>query len=521
MGKSTRRSFLFTGLTTGATVSALRVRRGGRGEADRGRQTDRTQLSAETSREMDSQEGERVTQATVDELLVGAHYYPWYGPGGHTDGLVRTPEMGVYDSQSRDVVERHRDWADSAGIDWLSASWWGPETRTDEIIRSTLAPALDGTNVGFAILYETVGRLSGEGGVDIEDERVRETLVSDFKSLERLFDRPSYQRIDGRPVVFVYGAREFRGDVPAAIDALRDRIDHDVYLLADMTGTAAPTPADRQRMRAFDGVNTYTIAGLAEQSQSGGASFDERLADLYLQWHAAADATQTDFFPTTIPGFETPDAEEFTWPATQDRFERVTEIASQHVDSSVGGLLVTSFNEWHESTAVEPDETSGMDYLRVLDSSLESTNSVLERTYEPVQFTFERTRVPAREDDRDLAYRCERIELHDSTGETVEQYDIGGEGEPLYGRGVYLSESNARRTWRWFGGPTASTVLYIPVNVLRQTTTLSVYGHAMGDTVSTRVDTPNRDGTVTLTTGWSWDRCCLAESSDQCETGQD
>ena len=64
--------------------------------------------------------------------LVGAHYYPWYGPERHWDaGYVGTPQLGEYDSGSEAVVREHMRMAARAGIDWLNVAWWGQADEED------------------------------------------------------------------------------------------------------------------------------------------------------------------------------------------------------------------------------------------------------------------------------------------------------------------------------------------------------------------------------------------------------
>lgn len=132
-------------------------------------------------------EDDPVTLDTV--RTVGAHYYVWYGPpmGDYRDGewglkSPSTPVIGKYDSTDPDVIAQHIDWCHRAGIDWLNASWWGPNEPShrrlvDDVLAHPRADELD-----WLILYETTGRL-GSGIVDMDDPIHRNQLRADLTFL--------------------------------------------------------------------------------------------------------------------------------------------------------------------------------------------------------------------------------------------------------------------------------------------------------------------------------------------------
>jgi hypothetical protein len=152
------------------------------------------------------------------EVLLGAHYYPWYRaprrdgppdeppPRGWMSEALRgrlvprqMPALGVYDSRDPEVIAGHIRQSLRAGIDFWSVSWWGPGRRDDETFREHLLKHPDHAQLRYAVLYESTGRL---GSFDRPDYT---NWVPDFQYLrERYFGHPRYLRIEGRPVVFVY-----------------------------------------------------------------------------------------------------------------------------------------------------------------------------------------------------------------------------------------------------------------------------------------------------------------------------
>src|SRR4051812_46775858 len=68
-------------------------------------------------------------------------YYPWYRTdpwehwpeGGHHPpadfGSNYMPALGLYDSRSTAVMERHARWIADAGVGAIDVSWWGPDSN--------------------------------------------------------------------------------------------------------------------------------------------------------------------------------------------------------------------------------------------------------------------------------------------------------------------------------------------------------------------------------------------------------
>jgi Glycosyl hydrolase family 99 len=73
-------------------------------------------------------------------------YYPWYRTdpwehwpeGGHHPpadfGSNFMPALGLYDSRSTVVMERHARWIADAGVGAIDVSWWGPDSNVNEVI---------------------------------------------------------------------------------------------------------------------------------------------------------------------------------------------------------------------------------------------------------------------------------------------------------------------------------------------------------------------------------------------------
>lgn len=327
---------------------------------------------------------------STDGLLLGAFYYPWWGPGeAHWDeGYKGTPLLGRYFSGDEFVISKHIDWATGFGIDFLVVSWWGPSWTPDGWIDSNLKEKMlrnDLTgDIRLAVLYESLGRLQvtyenvdgrREPTVDFDNSENVRILLDDFDYLaENYFTSPSYLRIDGAPVVYLYLTRVYVGDVGEALRLLRSHINEkgfDIYIIADQVYWQDPSSAhERLRIKLYDAVSAYNMYTAIPDWLP---TLEARLDRKYGEWFREAKRSGVHFIPDVIPGYDDtavdPTARNPILPKSADRLGRQSEIAKKYIDDKLRMVLVTSFNEWHENTYLEPSTEDGFKYLEVLRDS--------------------------------------------------------------------------------------------------------------------------------------------------------
>jgi hypothetical protein len=316
--------------------------------------------------------------ARAGPLTVGAYYYAWYGSGGaHWKlGYVRSqldtpqrPVLGEYNSRDPAVIAQHYAWAHRFGVDVFFCSWRGPGSYDDVTIREHLlrSPARGPTRI--ALLYESLERLGlgSDDRIHLDDATVA-TLLADIDYLARTYFRdPAYYRIDGRPVLVLYASRIFRGPVAETIAALRERARAagvELYLVGDEVDW--DLPPDRERVRLFDAVTGYT---LYSRTQPAGwpsrTRFVQAVGAKERDFRRVAAEEGVAFVPGALPGFNDrgvrPEADHYVLPQRVDDasspdslFAESLELAGTLVDPSLRLLTVTSWNEWHEDTQIEP-----------------------------------------------------------------------------------------------------------------------------------------------------------------------
>lgn len=314
-----------------------------------------------------------------DNKTVSAYYYPWYGADGRHwelgyDGEKTGggPAAGEYDSRSPSLIREHLKVSLRLGINNWICSWWGPESWEDVALREHILPTLaeneiDKNPLTFCLFYEAAGLLGLDPARGIHfDSATSAQFANHFRYLtEHYFSDPSYRRVDGKPVVYLYLSRTFGGDFRRALAAIRAiglARGFELYLVGDEVYWGEP---DRERIRLFDAVTAYNMhgptryAGLKDWS-----SFLLDCDEVYARWGGVAREAGVGFIPGVMPGFDSGGvdaAAHYVIPrqlrpgaGPLSTFAAMSDMAKRHLDPALREVAITSFNEWHEGTAIEP-----------------------------------------------------------------------------------------------------------------------------------------------------------------------
>lgn len=311
-------------------------------------------------------------QATTGPL-VGGYYYPWYYAERWTrEPVTHTPRLGWYSSDDREVASRHVRWAREAGLDFLLVSWLTASGHEGRNLDEALLPALVADGLRFAILYETPLALGLPAGRPLDfaeslpdGTRVGDRFVEHFDQLaDRYLNHPSYLRWQERPVVVVYLVRDMINAAPSVARA-RERLAArglDLHLIADAVYWAPVDTMDWNLLAGhFQAVTAYNMYYRPDF-----------LAAVEKQFAAADRAARgrgLRLVPNAMPGYDdTPlrGTDRVTINRRRGDFYRESwNVAERFVDPGQPFLLITSFNEWHEGTELEPSTEFGDAYLRL------------------------------------------------------------------------------------------------------------------------------------------------------------
>ncbi|NBC08442.1 MAG: hypothetical protein GVY26_14705 [Bacteroidetes bacterium] len=304
-----------------------------------------------------------------------AYYYPWYNEGHWSQGYWRAglqpaqrPLLGEYNGRDRAVIQQHLAWSAEYGIDSWALSWWGRRSWSDGTIKRFILPEIKGKDTRFCIFYESTKLLGGlkPGGIPFEKRQIRR-MKRDFRYLSRhFFDHPNYLKIEGKAVVVLYLTRTFYGRYAEALQAARTaarKQGFELYLIGDEVFWSMP---NRQRIRQLDAITAYNMHGPARfagyPAESG---FFEWVGKQYRRFQEIAQRENVDFIPNVMPGFNDrgvrPEVRHYVIPpqATEggsavSTLQQYLDVARPLAGSPLDMITITSFNEWHEDTQIEP-----------------------------------------------------------------------------------------------------------------------------------------------------------------------
>ena len=286
---------------------------------------------------------------------VHVFYYNWYGAPPFQPNYVHWqqagheppndisanyyPSLGAYSSGDPQVLKQHMEWIRQARIGVLCTTWWGKGSYEDRSIPAILdAAAKAGLKVNF--------HLEPYGG------RTPESVMDDIRYIINAYGgHPAFyhtRKFGGRPMFYVFAVR--RHDPNAwhkAIEKLRNT-KYDSLLIA------YSTDPNLVKAAGFDGGYNYGILDQFKDVNFFKKQWVEKIAPGF----AAVDKL---FIPSVGPGF-------WAERAAPGRFEKIQTALTRDdgtdatykrgwkaaIEIGTPFVTITSFNEWHESSQIEP-----------------------------------------------------------------------------------------------------------------------------------------------------------------------
>ncbi|MBU2611516.1 MAG: glycoside hydrolase family 99-like domain-containing protein [Chloroflexi bacterium] len=290
--------------------------------------------------------------------MLWAYYYPWYYANSWDTSILQDqPVLGYYGSDSRAVIKRQVEEAQSAGIDGFISSWWGPGSYTDENLR-TLLDVAQARNFSVMINFELLdwdGQPRGEAEV-LEWLRY---AVSEYSA------HPAYVRVDGRPVFVIWASASLPNAVWESILVQLRAEGLEPFLIGQFSGEWARL----DDLGVFDGLYQYNILNVMSASNQTDALFHVyestgravRYYPLLMDSPAPrlwAATVQPGYDDHLIPGRQTP-----ILGRENGALYRATFDAALYSDPD--WIFITTWNEWWEHTYIESSQDYGDLYLQI------------------------------------------------------------------------------------------------------------------------------------------------------------
>ncbi|HEY2667689.1 MAG TPA: hypothetical protein VGK51_12700 [Actinomycetota bacterium] len=264
---------------------------------------------------------------------VGVFYYPWYGTptstgtgwkhwdqGGHTPpydiGSSYYPARGPYASTDPAVVDAQMAELAGAGVNQVIVSWWGQGTYEDQAL---------------AVVQNAAAAHGLEVAIHLEPYGTRHTTgLSDV----------SYLVAKGIKVFYAYQATIENSSFWAAIRAQNANITLFANGSPSYTKGGQGGLINFALLGGFDGIYTYDPINFS------GSDFAPLCA--------LARANRLQCAPSVAPGFDGTRATTLT--VTRPRLGGATydSMWAGAIAAAPEIITVTSYNEWHEGTQIEP-----------------------------------------------------------------------------------------------------------------------------------------------------------------------
>jgi glycoprotein endo-alpha-1,2-mannosidase len=293
-----------------------------------------------------------------------AFWYGWYGtpaasghwehwtdvnPQNHRIGNAKDyPVVGAYDTHDPQVIARNIDEAKEAGITGFIASWWGKGDFTDRGLPTLLSVAREKGMV-ISAMYEII-RAEGT------EARIK-AAVGDIGYILTTYGKdPAWLKVDGKPVVFIYG----RAGRQLTIAGWAQVVEQ----LHQLPGGAVVLPDTvlPEAIRVFDGSFVYTLA-----SHTEGQTVEaiRKWSIPFMRNIAALPGPGKVSTVTVMPGFNDSAVKPTPHPITErrngDTYRILWEAA---IKANPDYVIISSWNEWHEGSEIEPSVQYGTQYLQ-------------------------------------------------------------------------------------------------------------------------------------------------------------
>jgi len=326
----------------------------------------------------------------VSSVMVGAYYYIWWGIPFNNHwkhGVKYTPFLGEYNSSDPLIADHHILWAKQHGIDFFSVSWLGKGDwidlwdfdDTDQNLKSGLLKAQYLSTFKFCLFYESQIVIDSALNATINpDQNFTRIFIEDMNHAKReYFDNPSYLKIDGVPVLFIY-------NLPYIYDKLGNETQNlfrilkrqlDIYLVADVGNNPEPLAANSSLWSILESTNATTSYFFAHSKISEGwLNLTKYARTYYPEWRSIMNSKGIKYIPNAYAGYD--NTEYCIWkndsstppvlPLNKTMFEEMLKIACDNADNNLKMVMITSWNEWLESTSIEPSMEFGEDFLHVI-----------------------------------------------------------------------------------------------------------------------------------------------------------
>ena len=322
--------------------------------------------------------------------LLLANYYPWYHDGQHDKwawaGWTRPesngnalalaaqkpgepprssaayPLAGPYDSADPVVAEWHVGLAKAAGIDAFLVSWWGKHKGRDRNIEKGILCAAEKGGFKIALLDE-------RAQYHQDWEWNKDSVV---ENLNKYGKGPAYLKIDGKPVYYLYQVASAPTLTPEKFVDLKQHVEKavgPVYWIVDKlahdhraqrAGESNKVKQIPMEWLASEGVDAFGFYSTFSHFRAH--QYDELAGKYRYLTKSAHDAGKKMLLPVH-PCHDNSRFRDDPYIMPRRNGQTLRDYLRAATDARADFIMVTSWNEWPETTVVEPSSSWPDPYL--------------------------------------------------------------------------------------------------------------------------------------------------------------
>ena len=314
----------------------------------------------------------------------------------------RKPLWGYVNEADPFVMEMEIEAAATHGVNVFIYDWYWYDRRPflENCLNDGYLKARNNDKVKFYLMW---ANHSVNYTWDIRQAHIQDTWVwdgavtrDDFETIalrliDKYFKLPNYYTIDGKPVFMIYDlANLMRGlggadATRAAFDWFREQAvkaglpglhlqltmwSELNFNLSGVDGGITATTGEMVERLGFDSMSHYQFCHFADIDRD----YDEIMKDVLKEWKRIEENYKIPYFPHISVGWDNnPRFKEFRAGIVKNNTPEAIQRAMQHAKEYVDAhpdqaplITVNSWNEWTETSYLEPDDLYGYGYLEAI-----------------------------------------------------------------------------------------------------------------------------------------------------------
>ena len=318
--------------------------------------------------------------ARLNEFTVAVFYYNWYHPTHYIPhDLSDPPLLGFYMSYDNVVLNKHIDWATGHGINVFVLPFF---TVDDWFEKTLLARFLEldlFSQIRFSFISTFIQRSYERGlGCDFGIKDVRQEFIDTITSIKKKYGKlPNFWKIGEKPVVVTWSSWCYQSEHDIVDTFVEVGSNKDIYLVGEIAANLMPEANIYPFLKApLYGLYNYALVlGPFRQPWNWDTPPVKRLGEIFSdvmtvarEWESVAEKIGVRYIPTASPGFDNRKDYRPKNPKTpivlreKEPFRQMLKMYREK--SNI--VFITSFNEWFESTQIEPSVGYGFEYLQIV-----------------------------------------------------------------------------------------------------------------------------------------------------------